>query len=233
MTGPTAPLVATDAELIWQQCLFAFEDPSVDAAWTDLTRTWLDETSWVDHVPRWLSGADLVFAELVSKLPWRQREVTMYDRRVAEPRLTAWWGPTSGEPEPLPVLEEARVALTRHYSRPFDSIGFNLYRDGRDSVAWHADRERYFHEDPVVAIISTGAPRALHIRPKPSQGKAGPSRTWHIGQGDLLVMGGACQHDFEHCVPKAAHVEGPRLSIMFRHNMADWQPPDSGTYNQA
>ena len=131
------------------------------------------------------------------------------------------------------MLEEARVALTRHYSRPFDSIGFNLYRNGRDSVAWHADRERYFHEDPVVAIISTGAPRALHIRPKPSEGKAGPSRTWHIGQGDLLVMGGACQHDFEHCVPKAAHVEGPRLSIMFRHNMADWRPPDSGTYNQA
>ncbi len=236
MTGPNAPLVATDAELIWQQCLFAFEEPGVndvDAGCSGLVRTWLDETSWVDYVPRWLRGADLVFAELVSKLPWRQRQVTMYDRRVTEPRLTAWWGPASGEPEPLPVLEESRAALTRHYSRPFDSIGFNLYRDGRDSVAWHADRERYFHEDPVVAILSTGAPRALHIRSKPSAGRGGLSRTWHIGQGDLLVMGGACQHDFEHCVPKAAHVEGPRLSIMFRHNMADWQPPDAGTYNQA
>ena len=63
MNGSTAPLVATDAELIWQQCLFAFEEPSVDSAWAGLTRTWLDETSWVDYVPRWLSGADLVFAE--------------------------------------------------------------------------------------------------------------------------------------------------------------------------
>ena len=51
------------------------------------------------------------------------------------------------------------------------------------------------------------------------------ARTFHLGQGDLLVMGGACQHEFEHCVPKAAQVEGPRLSIMFRHNLADWQPP--------
>jgi alkylated DNA repair dioxygenase AlkB len=230
---------ATDADLIWQQCLFAFEEPSVDAGFGGLTRTWLDDTSWVDHVPRWLSGADLVFAELVAKMSWRQREVTMYDRRVPEPRLTAWWSPTSGEPEPLPVLEEARMALTRNYSRPFDSIGFNLYRDGRDSVAWHADRERYHHEDPVVAILSTGAPRSFQIRRRRSADAdggadgAGGSRTWHLGQGDLFVMGGACQHDFEHCVPKAASVAGPRLSVMFRHNMADWQPPSSGTYNEA
>jgi len=214
--------VTADADLIWQQCLFAFEEPRIDAGYSGLTRTWLDATSWVDHVPRWLRGADLVFAELVAKLPWRQREVTMYQRRLPEPRLTAWWSPTSGQVEPLPVLEEARMSLTRQYSRPFDSIGFNLYRDGRDSVAWHADRERYHHEDPVVAILSTGAPRTFQLRPK----AGGASRSWHLGHGDLLVMGGACQHDYEHCVPKSASVPGPRLSIMFRHNLADWPPPD-------
>jgi len=227
MTTPAAP--ATDAELIWQQCLFAFEEPTVDAGFTGLTRTHLSPHSWVDHVPGWLRGADLVFAELVAKLQWQQREVTMYDRRLPEPRLTAWWSPLSGRPEPLPVLDDARMALTRQYARPFDSIGFNLYRDGRDSVAWHADRERFAQEDPVVAVLSTGAPRAFHIRSK----EGGPSRTWHLGQGDLFVMGGSCQHEFEHCVPKAAQVEGPRLSIMFRHHLADWQPPSSGTYNEA
>ena len=227
MTTPAAP--ATDAELIWQQCLFAFEDPTVDAGFSGLTRTQLSPTSWVDHVPGWLRGADLVFAELVAKLQWQQREVTMFDRRLPEPRLTAWWSPSSGRPEPLPVLDDARMALSRQYARPFDSIGFNLYRDGRDSVAWHADRERFVQEDPTVAILSTGAPRAFHIRPK----DGGASRTWHLGQGDLFVMGGSCQHEFEHSVPKTAHAEGPRLSIMFRHHLADWQPPSSGTYNQA
>ncbi|MDO8364621.1 MAG: alpha-ketoglutarate-dependent dioxygenase AlkB [Actinomycetota bacterium] len=231
-TTPATPSLTADADLIWQQCLFAFEEPCVDAGFAGLTRTWLDEHSWVDHVPRWLRGADVVFAELVARLQWRQREVTMYQRRLPEPRLTAWWSPTGGAPEPLPVLEEARMALTRQYSRPFDSIGFNLYRDGRDSVAWHADRERYQHEDPVVVVLSTGAPRAFHLRKRRSEGAAGaahtpgePSHTWQLGQGDLLVMGGACQHEYEHCVPKAAHVAGPRLSIIFRHNLADWQPP--------
>lgn len=224
-----APTAVSDADLIWQQCLFAFEEPQVAPDFAGLTRTWLDETSWVDYVPQWLGGADLVFAELVAKLSWKQREVTMYDKRLPEPRLTSWWSSLTGAPEPLPVLESARATLTRQYGRPFDSIGFNLYRDGRDSVAWHADRERYYQEDPVVAIVSTGAPRAFQLRPI----GGGQSQRWQLGLGDLFVMGGSCQHQWEHCVPKTANAVGPRLSIMFRHNLADWQPPATGTYNSA
>lgn len=204
-----------DPGLIWQQCLFAFEEPSVDRDFSAVTRTWLDQNSWVDYSPRWLDGADRVFAELVAALPWRQREVTMYQRRLAEPRLTAWWSIASGDEEPLPVLAEARVALTAHYARAFDSIGFNLYRDGRDSVAWHADRERYRLEDPTVVIVSTGQPRSFHVRPL----GGGRSRSWQLGEGDLFAMGGSCQHYWQHCVPKVA-AAGPRLSIMFRHNLA-------------
>ena len=114
------------------------------------------------------------------------------------------------------VLETARATLTRQYGRPFDSIGFNLYRDCRDSVAWHADRERYYQEDPVVAIVSTGQPRPFHVRPR----GGGTSMSWHLGHGDLFVMGGSCQHDWDHCVPKVT-AAGPRLSIMFRHNLAE------------
>lgn len=229
MSATATGQLVTDADLIWQQCLFAFDEPQVAADFQGLTRTWLDETSWVDYAPHWLGGADLVFAELVAKLPWQRREVTMYDKRMLEPRLTSWWSSLASKPEPLPVLGSARTTLTRHYGRPFDSIGFNLYRDGRDSVAWHADRERYYQEDPVVAIVSTGTPRAFQMRPL----GGGQSHRWQLGLGDLFVMGGSCQHQWEHCVPKTAMPTGPRLSIMFRHNLADWQPPSSGTYNEA
>jgi len=64
----------------------------------------------------------------------------MYDQTVREPRLTAPWDAASGEPLQPPILEEIRRALCERYGRSFDSVGFNLYRDGRDSVAWHADR---------------------------------------------------------------------------------------------
>ncbi len=231
-------LALDDPALIWQQCLFAFEDPAVDATFAQVERTWLDDESWVDHAPGWLHGSDLVLAELVAKVPWRQREVVMYDRKVAEPRLTGWWSDTrdrdgdSATPVPLPVLLDAMAALTARYHRPFDSVGFNLYRDGRDSVAWHADRERFHLENPVVAIVSTGTPRTFQMRPK----GGGPSQSWQLAPGDLLIMGGACQHQWEHCVPKSAAVHGPRLSIMFRHHLADWSPdgPEaSGTADAA
>ena len=202
----------------YQGCLFALEDPSCDAAFEGRRRIQLDARSWVDVVPRWMRGADLVFGELVARLPWRQREVVMYDRVLPEPRLTSWWSTETGCAEVLPVLAEARELLSGSYHRPFDSIGFNLYRDGHDSVAWHSDRERYVREDPVVAIVSVGSPRGFHVRPKPGIG--GEHHQFLVGQGDLLVMGGACQHDWEHTVPKVAHVPGPRLSIMFRHHQA-------------
>lgn len=215
-------------DLTYQGSLFAIGDPSVDESFRDLRRIMLDESSWVDVAPRWMLGADLVFGELVARLPWSQREVVMYERVLPEPRLTAWWDDARGGDEPLPVLADARQTLSRRYGRPFDSIGFNLYRDGRDSVAWHGDRERYLREDPVVAIVSVGSPRPLHLRPRVPREGVDPQQ-FLLGHGDLLVMGGACQHDWEHCVPKLAHAAGPRLSIMFRHGLAGSVTPEQET----
>jgi alkylated DNA repair dioxygenase AlkB len=214
---------ALDAELVWQQCLFAFEQPSFDSDFSTVTRIWIDDTTWIDHAAGWLHGADQVFADLVGLLPWRQREVIMYDRRVDEPRLTWWWDTSYDTPEPLPIFAEMREAFSGYYDKQFDSVGCNLYRDGQDSVAWHGDRMRHWMEDSIVAIVSTGEPRPFHLRPR----GGGHARSWQLGHGDLFVMGGACQHDWEHCVPKVAHA-GPRLSIMFRHNLADSEVRDWG-----
>jgi alkylated DNA repair dioxygenase AlkB len=175
----------------------------------------LDATSWVDYAPNWFAGADPLLADLVDTLPWRQREVTMWEKRVMEPRLTFWWDGSGSATIPA-VLLEMQQAFTEHYAKRFDSIGFNLYRDGRDSVAWHGDRMRHFQENPIVAIVSLGSPRPFQLRPR----GGGTSIGFRAGHGDLLVMGGACQHDWEHRVPKIAHADGPRLSIMFRHDLA-------------
>ena len=83
--------------------------PDFDAGFADVARVDLDATSWVEHAPDWLGGADVVFDELVERLPLRQRTgVKMFDQIVDEPRLTAWWNTCSGEPEPLDVLRDVR-----------------------------------------------------------------------------------------------------------------------------
>jgi alkylated DNA repair dioxygenase AlkB len=138
----------------------------------------------------------------------------MYERRVREPRLTAPWSLASDAPLEPAVLEELRVALSARYGVVFDSAGFNLYRDGRDSVAWHADRIEKEIADPVIALVSLGEPRPFLLRPK----GGGRSLRFRLGRGDLLVTGGATTRTWEHCVPKVARA-GPRISVAYRHGL--------------
>ncbi len=198
----------------FQPTLFDRERVSVDGRFSALTRVQLDPDAWVDHVPGWVRGSDRLFLELLDARDWGQRTRWMYDRRVLEPRLTDAWDDGSGAPLQPPVLEHMRGLLAARYGVPFDSAGFNLYRDGRDSVAWHGDRIDPSVARPVVALVSLGEPRRFLLRPK----GGGRSRGFLAGRGDLLVMGGTTQRTWEHAVPKVARA-GPRLTVAFRHDL--------------
>jgi alkylated DNA repair dioxygenase AlkB len=178
-------------------------------------RTPLDHGAWIDLRPGWITGAGVLFERLVRTVPWRAEKRKMYDRTVEVPRLLGFY--TEDMPLPDPVLDTAKRALDAHYGEelgePFRTAGLCLYRDGRDSVAWHGDRiGRGRTEDTMVAIISVGAPRTLLLRPN----GGGPVLRHNLGHGDLIVMGGSCQRTWQHAVPKAARASGPRISIQFR-----------------
>ena len=202
-------------DLIWQPSLLGtVDEPSIDRSFSGLERVHLDDDAWVDHAPGWVSGSDVVFERVLESRRWEQRSRRMYDQTVREPRLTAPWNARSGEPLEPPILEEIRQALSERYGRSFDQVGFNLYRDGRDSVAWHADRIKKEVEDPIVALVSLGEPRRFMLRPK----DGGASRAFLLGRGDLLVTGGKTQRTWEHSVPKVAKA-GPRISLAYRHDL--------------
>ncbi len=178
-------------------------------------RSDLARGAWVDVRPGWLAGSDALFGRLLHTVPWRAERRQMYDRMVDVPRLLCFYG--EGEPLPDPALDEARDALNVHYGpglgEPLCTAGLCLYRDGRDSVAWHGDTTgRGRTQDTVVAIVSLGAPRALLLRPR----HGGPALRYGLGHGDLLVMGGSCQRTWEHAIPKTTRATGPRISVQFR-----------------
>jgi alkylated DNA repair dioxygenase AlkB len=178
-------------------------------------RTHLDRGAWIDLRPGWIGGADALFERLAETVPWREERRHMYDRVVDVPRLLCFYG--EEEPLPDPMLDEARQALNGHYAaelgEPFRSAGLCLYRDGRDSVAWHGDTiGRGSTQDTMVAIVSLGAPRSLLLRPR----GGGQALRHDVGHGDLLVMGGSCQRTWEHAIPKTARAAGPRISVQFR-----------------
>ena len=192
------------------------EEVGLGALGRSVRRTDLAHGAWVDVRRGWITGADVLFERLLGAVPWRAERRTMYDRVVDVPRLLCFYGEEAALPDP--ALAAARDALSEHYraelGEPLCTAGLCLYRDGRDSVAWHGDTiGRGSTEDTVVAIVSLGTPRPLLLRPRDG---IGPTLRHEVGHGDLLVMGGSCQRTWEHAVPKTARPTGPRISVQFR-----------------
>lgn len=197
-------------DLAWQPSLLDGVRVDVDVG---VRRHELAGGAWVDIAPQWCAGADALFARLLAETPWDgPRRVRMYDRVVAEPRLTHRW--RLGEaPDELAAMARG---LSDRYDVEFSQVGANLYRDGADSVAWHGDRVARELPSATVALVSLGAMRPFRLRPA----GGGPSVGFAPGPGDLLVMGGSCQRTWQHSVPKTRGV-GPRISVQFRHAYAD------------
>jgi alkylated DNA repair dioxygenase AlkB len=203
-------------EVVVQASLLDLGDgPGLGALPGHVERTRLAHGAWVDHRPGWVESSDDVLEHLLHDVPWVAERRRMYDRVVDVPRLICWYDADAVLPHPL--LTEARGALSDHYrpelGEPFATAGLCLYRDGRDSVAWHGDTiGRSATDDTLVAIVSFGSPRVLALRPR----RGGTSRSFQLGHGDLLVMGGSCQRTWEHAVPKTTRAVGPRVSVQFR-----------------
>src|SRR5262245_34106750 len=96
----------------------------------------LDDGAWIDVARGWLLGADTLLDALVERVDWKQGRRRMYDRVLDDPRLSRWYA--AGEPLPHPALESIGERLEQQLDVPLLGPALNYYRDGADSVAWHA-----------------------------------------------------------------------------------------------
>lgn len=151
------------------------------------------------------------FAALRDGIPWQAQRRPMYDRVVDVPRLTAsWW---LEDPALPPALAAAAALLRPALAHPFNAVGLNFYRDGRDSVAMHNDKLHSLVPGHPIALLSLGAPRRMTIRAKPP---ARQVQRIELAPGSLLVMSHASQHTHEHGVAKTTAAVGERISLAFR-----------------
>ncbi|MFT3921658.1 MAG: alpha-ketoglutarate-dependent dioxygenase AlkB [Myxococcales bacterium] len=184
--------------------------------------------------PRWIERerAQALFDALLTEVPWAQREIELYGRKVMQPRLVAWVGDpeavytysrTRHVPLPwTPTLAALRREIELAVDRPFNSVLCNLYRDGHDSMGMHADREPELGPDPLVASLSLGATRRFVLRHR-DYGKQRAAAAdgelavdLELESGSLLVMNGATQHVYKHGVPKQPSIQAARINLTFR-----------------
>ena len=174
-----------------------------------------DERGRVAYTPAFvdLATAQAWFAELRTGVGWRSERRMMYDREVDVPRLIGHF-----RLDPPPAATPAAIAdaarrVADRLDVPFNSVGLNLYRDGRDSVAPHNDHLSELRQGFPIALVSLGATRRMTIRAKEA-----PRRVVHVDlePGSLLVMDYATQLHYTHGVPKTADPVGERISLAFR-----------------
>ena len=167
------------------------------------------------------SEAESLYEILLREIPWKQEQIRMFGNWLNMPRLTAWMGdpdavyeysglvntPLAWHPQVLLLKNRLEFAL----GSAFNSVLLKYYRDGNDSMGWHADNEPALGEAPVIASISLGAARKIRFRPI----GGGKSLGLDLPSGSLLVMEGRTQTDWQHALPKTKHALG-RINLTFR-----------------
>ncbi len=182
--------------------------------------------SWIDVARGWLRNADALYAHLASTVEWRQGRVWRYERYIDEPRLGAGFALRTA---PHPVLVDAQRAIQSRYRVQFDGAGLAYYRDARDSVALHRDRELRWLDDTVVAILTTGARRPFLVQRRNTHDRS-TAVDLAPGSGDLMVFGGRFQADYLHGVPKVRHAVRGRISVQWRHTTHRGRPEQTPGY---
>lgn len=194
----------------------------------------LGDGAWVDVARGWIEGADELFAHLRDTVAWRTTRLFRYDHFVEEKRVVSSWRP--GGPLPHEALGEATRTLQHRYRAQFGGFSMIQYRAGTDGQAFHRDTDMRWLDDTVIAILSMGAQRPWLLRPRTSRFEHSPGKgavhDLAPSSGDLLVMGGRTQAEWEHSVPylgPASTVE-PRISIQWRHARKTGRPFMGASY---
>ena len=164
------------------------------------------------------AAADTLFEQLLALVPWRQER----GRFGPMPRLTAWYadgtrsysysGVTHIGLDWIPPLTELKMRLEMICITSFNSVLLNRYRDGQDSMGWHADNEKELGTNPVIASVSLGATRRFRLKHLQSR----ETLDFDLTHGSLLVMAGTTQHHWHHAVPKTKLIVGERINATFR-----------------
>jgi alkylated DNA repair dioxygenase AlkB len=171
----------------------------------------------VRYIPGFLAAdeAATLFAELHRSTTWRADSRMMYGRRVLVPRETAARG-TDCPQTWSPALLRVRARLEATLGTAFDYVFINRYRNGNDSVAWHNDDDAERDPRRTIASLSLGATRTFELRPLRASGLNHRKIAVDLADGDLVVMRGATQLNYEHRIPKQPRVAGERINLTFR-----------------
>lgn len=163
------------------------------------------------------------FETLKDTISWKHEYITLFGKKVLQPRLTALYGnintpyrysgltmtPLSWTKELLQI----KTAIELYSQTSFNTVLLNYYRTGEDSMGWHADNEAELGKNPCIASVTFGTERRFVLRLNTNHSQ---KHAINLADGSLLIMKGELQHIAQHCVPKQKKIIGERINLTFR-----------------
>lgn len=227
---------STGYAVSWNECASGFDievpggrlfyaEHFFNRAWSDRAVAFMLENDSFDwRAADWRGLAAEALEEVrFENILWKQDRMKLYGRDIPLPRLTAWYGDPGAaytysgiKSEPNPWndgLRHLKARIESMAGSTFNCVLLNWYRDGQDSLSWHADDEKELGPDPVIASANFGATRDFQLRRNSNHAE---KITIPLGHGTLLVMSGELQRYWQHAVPKRKNVEGSRFNLTFR-----------------
>ena len=164
--------------------------------------------------------SDAYYVDILNNTKWQEADLTIYDKTHVLPRLVSWYedkanpGANPNGKDWTPSLLAIKERVEEETGYKFNGVLLNLYRNGKDGVAWHSDREQNFGKNQVIASVTFGETRPFRLRHKTRKDQ--PMLELPLTHGTLLLMAGTTQTHWEHQIPKTAKDILPRINLTFR-----------------
>lgn len=182
-------------------------------------REYLTSESWIEYdiLPNDLKFSILHYGILSNMKPKETKKFKMFGRECEMNRLQQVYGQDytfSGvihKSEPIPEIFKCLIDyFSKKYSRNYNMVLVNWYRDGNDSIGFHADNEKKIKPDSEIITISLGVERDFVIK------NSKIKKVINMEYNSFLTMGGKCQKEFKHSVPPRKNITQERISITLR-----------------
>ena len=157
--------------------------------------------------------SDALLKNFITKLPWESMTIKMFGRDTKIPRLQCWIGDKgceyrySGKQLNRRAWNQDLIMIRKRifekFKIDFNSVLANYYRDGKDSMGWHADDEKELGPNPTIASISFGSERDLVFRNKISRETLTVPQT----NGCLILIDGETQKNWQHSINSLLNME--------------------------
>jgi alkylated DNA repair dioxygenase AlkB len=181
-----------------------------------------EDELWFDECFISNNDIELLFRLLRDETDWIQPQIKMFGKWVDQPRLMSWqavddlkysYSGITLNPRPFSsAVSQIASKIEKKTGISFNSVLINYYRNGQDSMGWHADDEPELGEDPIIASVSLGEARDFLLR---HNTRKELTLKLPLPTGSLLLMGKGIQKNWKHSLPKRKHA-GSRINLTFR-----------------